>query len=112
MRCNQCGNEMQKHSGDIVAAPDSCYVYWCDQCGTLARVAPGQGALGRTHTSWSLPMRNSTAKKEAAVNSATSDLAAIIGVHCDFAADEIAALLKRVVDERLREILGGIDASV
>lgn len=110
MECNQCGNDMSRQTKVAQATPDAEHVFWCSKCGALARVSSEKTSCGRSRTTWLLPVESSGTAKNDLVNSATSDLASIIGVRCDFAADEIAALLKRVVDERLREIFGDIDA--
>jgi len=95
-----------------MAAPDAQHVYWCSKCGTLARVAPGETPAGRMRIAWLLPVGMGEAKKSESATSATSDLADIITGCCRRdPPDVVKALLKRVIDERLREIFGDTDAT-
>lgn len=112
MDCNQCGNDMSRQTQIVSATPDAEHVFWCSRCGTVARVAPGETPAGRVRTTWLLPVEVGTTKKDESVTSATRELANILSLNCSVLEDELVDILKRVVDERLREIFGDIDAPV
>jgi len=108
--CTQCGSGMYRQTGDVLPTPDADHVYWCDQCGALAKVSPDKTAFGRTRTTWSLPAGKLAAEKEESATSPTRELAIILGLNCHVLEEDMVAILKAFVNERLREVFGEIDA--
>ena len=105
MQCSQCLTEMQKHTPDAMSTPDACHVYWCSQCGTIAKVQVDKTAFGRTRTSWLMPVGEP--KSEAASVSAIRVLASLIwDERQGYNEANIEDLLRQVVDERLVELVG------